>query len=250
MAVRCLGQKRGASWSIEDIPYEVLAPRRCSVDQRLFYSLLPPPLSKSRRSSTRATWSTTSAATVRSSNGWSGSWEIEERQHGAALKRYVQTAWPDFDWEAAYRNFFADYSRLCTIEQLAGTRALEMAARCVVETGTATFYRMLSQTSDEPVLRISQPRSAPTKSVTTSTSTAIFGVTRRWSNRAARPCCARSGTARPRSKSEDAFCAFRALYLARNPEPGSAGVTTRPAARTSGGSRRITSRTKPPSRCC
>ena len=70
-----------------------------------------------------------------------------------ALKRYVQTAWPDFDWEAAYRLFFAEYSQCCTVEQLAGTRALEMAARCVVETGTATFYRMLSDLSREPVLK-------------------------------------------------------------------------------------------------
>ena len=26
-----------------------------------------------------------------------------ELQHGAALRKYVETAWPDFDWEAGYR---------------------------------------------------------------------------------------------------------------------------------------------------
>ena len=65
----------------------------------------------------------------------SGQWEPEELRHGAALKRYVQTAWPEFDWNAAYRGFFEEYSRCCGIEAFAGTRALELAARCVVETG-------------------------------------------------------------------------------------------------------------------
>jgi rubrerythrin len=80
-------------------------------------------------------------------------WEPEELQHGAALKRYVQTAWPEFDWEGAYRGFLGEYMRCCTIDQLNPTRALEMVARCVVETGTASFYRMLSDAAPEPVLR-------------------------------------------------------------------------------------------------
>ena len=43
-------------------------------------------------------------------------WVREELQHGAALKRYVQTARPDFDWEAAYAGFLAEYSQICTVE--------------------------------------------------------------------------------------------------------------------------------------
>lgn len=85
---------------------------------------------------------------------WLGAhWEPEELQHGAALKRYVETAWPGFDWERAYTGFFAEYSRCCLLENLAPTRALEMVARCVVETGTASFYRMLSEAAPEPILR-------------------------------------------------------------------------------------------------
>ncbi|MGH6995076.1 MAG: hypothetical protein ACREES_05230, partial [Stellaceae bacterium] len=53
-------------------------------------------------------------------------WEPEELQHGAALKRYVEIAWPDFDWRRAYTGFFAEYSRCCSLEDLAPTRALEM----------------------------------------------------------------------------------------------------------------------------
>ncbi len=52
-----------------------------------------------------------------------------------------------------YRSFLAEFTRFCSVDQLAETRALEMAARCVVETSTAAFYRALSELRLEPVLR-------------------------------------------------------------------------------------------------
>ena len=79
-------------------------------------------------------------------------WEHEELQHGQALKRYVQTAWPEFDWERAYRAFFEEYSRCCKVELLEPTRSMEMAARCVVEMGTAAFYTTLNRLSRDTVL--------------------------------------------------------------------------------------------------
>ena len=80
-------------------------------------------------------------------------WEPEELQHGAALRRYVQMAWPQFDWERAYQGFYAEYSRCCQLERLAPSRSLEMVARCVIETGTASFYRLLAESAPEPVLK-------------------------------------------------------------------------------------------------
>ncbi|MGC9235738.1 MAG: ferritin-like domain-containing protein [Thiomonas sp.] len=80
-------------------------------------------------------------------------WEPEELQHGRALRTYVQTVWPEFDWQTAYAAFFADYSRLCTVEELEDDRALELVARCVVETGTATYYQTLRDLTAEPVLK-------------------------------------------------------------------------------------------------
>lgn len=79
-------------------------------------------------------------------------WEPEELQHGAALRKYVQHAWPTFDWDGGYRRFFDEYSRVCQEELLGPTQALEMAARCVVETGTATYYTSLGKLSPDPVL--------------------------------------------------------------------------------------------------
>jgi hypothetical protein len=79
-------------------------------------------------------------------------WEPEELQHGRALRTYVQTVWPEFDWDSAYAAFFAEYSRLCTVEELEDDRALELVARCVVETGTSTYYQTLRDLTTEPVL--------------------------------------------------------------------------------------------------
>lgn len=80
-------------------------------------------------------------------------WEQEELQHGAALRAYVRHVWPEFDWERAYRGFLDEYSQYCKVELLEPSRALELAARCVVETGTSTYYRALARATDEPVLK-------------------------------------------------------------------------------------------------
>ncbi len=153
MALGSPGYEGGPSWSVDDIPYHALAYDRVRDDKRLFHILA----SASFIEITSDLY-TRNLIEFFQDDGeiveWLESrWEKEELQHGAALKRYVQTAWPAFDWEAAYKLFVAEYSQCCTVEQLAGTRALEMAARCVVETGTATFYRMMSELSREPVLK-------------------------------------------------------------------------------------------------
>jgi len=80
-------------------------------------------------------------------------WQLEELQHGRALRAYVEAVWPDLAWEQGYAGFLEEYSRLCTMEQLEDSRTLEMAARCVVETGTATFYTTVHACACEPVLK-------------------------------------------------------------------------------------------------
>lgn len=80
-------------------------------------------------------------------------WEQEELQHGRALAAYVKTVWPEFDWDKGFKAFWNEYGAVCTSEQLEPSRGLELAARCVVETGTASLYRALNEITDEPVLR-------------------------------------------------------------------------------------------------
>lgn len=79
-------------------------------------------------------------------------WQHEELQHGKALKRYAQTAWPNFDWEQVYRDFFAEFSANCKVEALEASRCLEMVSRCIVEMGTSSYYTTLSRLSPDPVL--------------------------------------------------------------------------------------------------
>lgn len=78
-------------------------------------------------------------------------WLPEELQHGQALRRYVETAWPLLDWEPTFRGFVEEFRPFCDVA-LEAAHSLEMASRCVVETGTASYYMTLSRASPEPVL--------------------------------------------------------------------------------------------------
>jgi hypothetical protein len=142
-----------APWVIEEIPFQDLDRDQVRDDRQLFHGLA----AASFVEITADLYTTNLVEYYRGDDevtDWlSQQWEPEELQHGAVLKRYVETAWPEFDWNGAYRGFFEEYSRCCGVEGFAGTRALELAARCVVETGTSTFYRALSEMTDEPVLK-------------------------------------------------------------------------------------------------
>jgi ferritin-like protein len=85
--------------------------------------------------------------------GWlAAHWLPEELQHGEALRKYVETAWPEFDWDGAYASFIDEFAAYCAGERLEPSRTREMASRCVVEMGTASFYTTLSRIARDPVL--------------------------------------------------------------------------------------------------
>ncbi|MGK2870960.1 MAG: ferritin-like domain-containing protein [Alphaproteobacteria bacterium] len=141
-----------ASWSVCEIPYHQLVRDRIKEDIQLLYLLASASfieITSDLYTRNLVEFFGGDHETV----GWlEQRWEPEELQHGVALKRYVQAAWPDFDWDAAYRSFFTEFSPICSMEALAPTGALVMAAQCVVETGTSSFYTMLAQIDREPVL--------------------------------------------------------------------------------------------------
>lgn len=143
----------GLRWSLNDIPYDAIDADRLRDEARLFQLVA----AASFVEITSEIYTRNLVEYYRGDDdviAWlQDGWQREEVQHGAALRRYVETAWPEFDWERAYRNFLAEYSELCAVERLSESRALEMVARCVVETGTSSFYRMLSAAAPEPVLR-------------------------------------------------------------------------------------------------
>jgi rubrerythrin len=81
-------------------------------------------------------------------------WGGEEAQHGRALGRWAQLADPSYDLDAAFRRFKAGYdSNLDADVSKRGSRAGEMIARCMVETGTSSYYTALAELTEEPVLK-------------------------------------------------------------------------------------------------
>ncbi|HKE42952.1 MAG TPA: ferritin-like domain-containing protein [Steroidobacteraceae bacterium] len=139
-------------WRLEDVDFGRLDASLVRDDERLFYLLA----SASFVESGASLYTRNLIDYYRDDSdacAWlSNHWEAEELQHGRALRTYVQAAWPDFDWHGGYARFMVDYGALCSMDELEPTHALELAARCVVETGTATYYRMLCQAAREPVL--------------------------------------------------------------------------------------------------
>jgi rubrerythrin len=81
-------------------------------------------------------------------------WALEEVQHGETLARWAQTADPTFDFQAAVARFRAGYQLNLTAEQsVRGSRSGELLARCIVETGTSSYYTALGEATQEPVLK-------------------------------------------------------------------------------------------------
>jgi rubrerythrin len=81
-------------------------------------------------------------------------WADEEIQHGRALGKWAALADPSFDFEAAFKRFTDGFRLpLDATKSVRGSRSGELIARCVVETGTSSYYTALTEATDEPVLK-------------------------------------------------------------------------------------------------
>lgn len=79
-------------------------------------------------------------------------WGAEEREHGEALARWVKMCDPGFDFERSLKKFKSLYSINTEVSHsIRGSRTLELVARCLVETGTSTYYTALADSSSEPL---------------------------------------------------------------------------------------------------
>ncbi|HEY3912711.1 MAG TPA: ferritin-like domain-containing protein [Stellaceae bacterium] len=80
-------------------------------------------------------------------------WGEEEVQHGRALGRWAALADPAFDVAAAFERFHTGYQvDFDRDASRRGSRSGEMIARCIVETGTSSYYTALRDAAEEPVL--------------------------------------------------------------------------------------------------
>lgn len=81
-------------------------------------------------------------------------WAREEEQHGLALGRWAALADPAFDMEASFKTFTDMYKiPVDAASSVRGSLTGELCARCVVETGTSSFYSAIRDAVDEPVLK-------------------------------------------------------------------------------------------------
>ena len=140
-------------WSLDDIPLERVDVERVRQSEELFLLLAGASFVETGSDLYTRNLVEQFRGDAEVSAWLADHWEPEELRHGHALRAYVNHVWPEFDWEAAFADFISDYSSGCTAGELEPTRCLEMAARCVVEMGTATYYRTIQAVADEPVLK-------------------------------------------------------------------------------------------------
>src|SRR6185312_11465861 len=84
-------------------------------------------------------------------------WGHEEAQHGLALGRWAEMADPSWSFQAAFARFHAGYRppHFESADKISvrGSRRGEMIARCVVESGTSSYYSAIRDAANEPVLK-------------------------------------------------------------------------------------------------
>lgn len=84
-------------------------------------------------------------------------WGQEESQHGRALGRWAEIADPGFKLEEAFERFRKGYTpghfAVQEAGSVRGSRRGEMIARCVVESGTSSYYSAIRDATEEPVLK-------------------------------------------------------------------------------------------------
>ena len=81
-------------------------------------------------------------------------WAREEVQHGAALRKWAELADPEFRFDQSFGMFTDGYKLPVNVDaSVRGSRCGELIARCVVETGTSSYYTAIKEYADEPVLK-------------------------------------------------------------------------------------------------
>ena len=80
-------------------------------------------------------------------------WLPRRAEHGNLFRDYIETTWPEFEWDGAYREFSGAYGSRTAARVGPPGLALEFIARCATETTLAVFYRTVARSADEPLLR-------------------------------------------------------------------------------------------------
>jgi rubrerythrin len=81
-------------------------------------------------------------------------WALEEVQHGEVLGRWAELADPTWDFQGSFKIFTGKHKIDTSADtSIRGSRSGELIARCMVETGTSSYYAALADACEEPVLK-------------------------------------------------------------------------------------------------
>ncbi len=140
-----------AHWKIADLPWAALEPAQ--VDADLLATIKTAALVEAN-SADYVTYLHNVFSDDAEFRAAADVWGVEEAQHGAALAQWAARIDPSFDFAASLACFRAGYQLpLTATHSVRGSRAGELVARCVVESGTCSFYSALRDSTEEPVLR-------------------------------------------------------------------------------------------------
>lgn len=81
-------------------------------------------------------------------------WAADEVKHGLVLAEWVKKADPHFDLEASLKRFHKLFRvPVDASVSIRGSKTGELVARCIVETGTSSFYTAIAEKTEEPLLK-------------------------------------------------------------------------------------------------
>src|SRR5262245_56500169 len=109
--IRALGHRPAARrhWSLDDIPWHAIRHDTMTRNQGFFYLIASASLMESATDLYTQNLIDFFAGDKEVTSWLEHYWLPEELQHGRALRRYVEVAWPDFHWEPAYRRFVEEF---------------------------------------------------------------------------------------------------------------------------------------------
>jgi hypothetical protein len=145
-------EAREQPWTLDDIPWDEIDREAVAGDEILFFLVTTASFVETATDTYTHNLIEYYAGDPEIARWLEQHWQVEELQHGRALKRYVQLTWPFFDWEEVYAGFFKEFSAKCARDGLESDRCLEAVSRCIVEMGTSSYYTAISGLSPDPVL--------------------------------------------------------------------------------------------------
>ncbi|MBX9621390.1 MAG: ferritin-like domain-containing protein [Alphaproteobacteria bacterium] len=81
-------------------------------------------------------------------------WVLDEVKHGKVLAEWIKFADPSFDFEERFKAYITGFPINTEAEEsIRGSRASELLTRCMIEIGTSTFYTVIKDGTEEPLLK-------------------------------------------------------------------------------------------------